>query len=238
MEGKKLTTELKHKLCEHLESFISSNKRDLIAKALLQRTKYIVPVLENIYQPQNASAVVRTCDCLGIQELYAVEGLNPYRVNPQVTLGSSKWVRIKRCGGDQSISDVIGNLRNNGYVIVSTTPHKNGYDPESLPINNKLAIIFGKELEGLSREAKDLSDLFVKIPMYGFTESYNISVSAGIVLYTLVNRLRRSRIPWNLEQDDIVDTKLHWLRNIIRKPEVIEKAFLKNLQGSENENMG
>ncbi|MBN1340438.1 MAG: RNA methyltransferase, partial [Bacteroidales bacterium] len=178
-----MDTSVKIQLCNHLEEFISSNKRNLMAQALKERTKHILPVLEDIYQSQNASAVVRTCDCLGIQEMHAIEGINPYRINPQVTLGSAKWVEIVRHGKESTIAEVLHDLKYRGYKIISTTPHKTGYLPEEMPLQHKLAIIFGRELAGLSKTATDLSDYFVRIPMYGFTESYNISVSAGILLY-------------------------------------------------------
>ena len=81
-------------VAEFLASFITEHKRDLIETVLAQRTKFITVVLEDIYQPQNASAVVRTADCFGIQEVHVIEGRNTYDPNPQVLQGSGKWVDI------------------------------------------------------------------------------------------------------------------------------------------------
>lgn len=219
--------QVKQELYEHLQQFISDNKKNLIEKNILNRTKHITVVLENIFQSQNASAVLRTCDCFGIQDIHIIENYNKYKINPDVALGSSKWLNLKKYNKkENNTKDCLQSLKDKGYRIVATSPHKNDYNINDLPIDGKFALVFGTELQGLSEIALDMADEYVKIPMYGFTESFNISVSAAICLYQLSENLRNSNVNWKLTDEEALDYKLTWLRNIIKKSGLIEKKFL------------
>lgn len=221
---------LKSRLYEHLLQFISDNKKSLIENNILNRTKHITVVLENIFQSHNASAVLRTCDCFGIQDIHIIENNNKYRINPDVALGASKWTNlVKYKQNENNTKECLLSLKKQGYKIIATSPHENDYNINDLPIDNKLALVFGTELMGLSKIALDMADEYVKIPMYGFTESYNISVSAAICLYQLSENLRNSNINWKLTDEESLDYKIGWLRNIIKKSELIEEKFLGSL---------
>ncbi len=223
-------TPTKVQLYNHLAQFISENKKNLIETNILNRTKHLTVVLENIYQPHNASAVLRTCDCFGIQDVHIIENSNQYNVNPDVALGSSKWLNlIKYNKQENNTKDCLNALKNKGYKIVATSPHENDYNISDFPIDSKLALVFGTELQGLSEIALNMADSFVKIPMYGFTESFNISVSAAICLYQLSENLRNSNINWKLSEEEILDTKIDWVRSILKKPELIEEEYLTRL---------
>ncbi|MFC2110826.1 TrmH family RNA methyltransferase [Bacteroidota bacterium] len=221
---------VKIQLYEHLLQFMSVNKKSLIENNILNRTKHLTVVLENIFQPHNASAVLRTCDCFGIQDIHIIENSNYYNVNPDVALGSSKWINLIRYNEkENNTKDCLLSLKKKGYRIVATSPHENDYNINDLPIDNKLALVFGTEMQGLSDIALEMADEYVKIPMYGFTESYNISVSAGICLYQLSENLRKSNINWSLTEEETLEYKLNWARNIIKRSELIEEKFFKNL---------
>jgi tRNA (guanosine-2'-O-)-methyltransferase len=222
---------LDEELIKHLSQFITENKRQKIEDALQNRTNYLTVVLEDIYQPHNASAVVRTCDCFGIQQIHVIENKNSYKVNPDVTLGSSKWVDIIH--HNKAVNNTkacIEELKNSGYRIIATTPHKNDTNLEDMPLDKKTALLFGTEAEGLSKEAIDMADGFVKIPMYGFTESLNISVSAAICIHHLSMKLRSSGISWHLSEDEKNVIRLNWIRGIINRVDLLEKDFFDNLQ--------
>ena len=210
-------------LYEQLSAFISDNKRGLFDRLAPQRTRHITAVLEDIYQPHNASAVVRTCDLLGVQDIHIIENRNKYTLNPDVTLGSSKWTDMHRYREQADNSQAcVERLRSAGYAIVATTPHKDNATPATIAIDRPLAFCFGTELTGLSDTFMRHADLHMRIPMYGFTESYNISVSAAITLYTVMERLRASDVPWRLDDAARDALKLSWARKVVHSAAHLE----------------
>ncbi|MCT4616170.1 MAG: RNA methyltransferase [Marinifilaceae bacterium] len=216
------------KSIELLEKYLTEDRLKLINNKLEQRTNYIIPVLENIYQPQNASAVMRTCDCLGIQDLHIIENSNKYELNPQVVLGSYKWVNTSNYNElENNTKTCLNKLKKDGYRIVATSPHSQDVSLYDFDLNKgKSAFIFGTELTGLSDTVMDMADEYVKIPMVGFTESFNISVSAAIILSHLSNELRKSEINWKLSEKDYNSTKLKWLVNsIVRGDEILKEEL-------------
>jgi tRNA (guanosine-2'-O-)-methyltransferase len=216
-------------LLDHLLEFITPNRKSLFEKVIANRTRHITVILEDIYQPHNASAVLRTCDLTGIQDVHIIENNNQYDVNPDVALGASKWLNLfKYNETEQNTLLTFEKLRKQGYRIVASTPHKNDQDLESIPLDGKMAIVFGTELNGLSDIAIENADEFLKIPMFGFTESYNISVSAALILFTLTNRLRNSSTNWSLSEDEKQEILLEWSRRSIKRSDIIENQFLKN----------
>jgi len=216
-------------LLNYLYGFITEQRKEKFDEVIRNRTRYITIVLEDIFQPHNASAVLRTCDCFGIQDIHIVENKNKYTVNPDVALGSSKWLNlIKYNSKTYNSIDCISTLKKQGYRIVATTPHKDEYMVGELPLNKKIALLFGTEMKGLTDEAIAISDAFVKIPMYGFTESFNISVSAALLLHSLSERLRKSNISWQLSEKEIIEIKLNWVKNTIKSADSLERKFLSN----------
>lgn len=215
-------------LLNFLLEFITDKRKALFDKVLNDRTRYISVVLEDIYQPHNASAVLRSCDLTGIQDVHIIENINKYDVNPDVALGSSKWLNlIHHKGRKNNTAQALKKLKAQGYRIIVTTPHKNNQTLENISLDGKMALVFGTELTGVSQEAIENADEFLKIPMFGFTESYNISVSAALILYNLTMRLRKSEFKWQLSAEEKAEIKLEWVRRSIRRSEILEKEFLK-----------
>jgi tRNA (guanosine-2'-O-)-methyltransferase len=218
----------KQQLYSFLCSFISENKIKKFEENILQRTRHLTVVLEDIFQPHNASAVLRTCDCFGIQDVHIIENNNKYEVNPDVALGSSKWLSLfKHSGSADNTANCLRQLKDSGYRIIATTPHKEDYTPETLPLDQKTALVFGTEMEGLTSQALELADGFVRIPMYGFTESLNISVSAALLVRSLAERLRNSPFSWQLSPEESLDIRIGWARKVVKKADLLEKEFLK-----------
>ncbi len=225
-----LPFDFNEKLLGHLMEFVSENKKQLFEKIIQYRTKHITVVLEDIFQPHNASAVLRTCDCFGIQDVHIIENKNEYEINPDVALGSSKWLNLYKYNTlEDNTLDTFKLLREQGYRIVATTPHKNDCTLDELNLDSKIALVFGTELNGLSDIAIDNADEFVKIPMYGFTESYNISVSAAIILHYLTEKLRNSTLNWELTDMEKTEIKLNWVKNVVKRSDLLEQKFLKNI---------
>jgi tRNA (guanosine-2'-O-)-methyltransferase len=223
---------LKQELIKYLSKYVTDTRINLFDKIIQYRTKYITVVLEDIYQPHNASAVLRTCDCFGIQDVHIIENKNQYRINPDVTLGSNQWLTINKYYKEKhNTLATIKNIKSKGYRIIATTPHKNDVNLNEFDIEKgKIALFFGAELPGLSNVVLDNADEFVKIPMYGFTESYNISVSAAIILHHISEKLRNSNINWQLTENQREDVMLNWLKTSIKKSELIVEKFYSKLK--------
>ncbi|MEW6467318.1 MAG: RNA methyltransferase [Bacteroidota bacterium] len=212
-------------LIAYLSAFVSENRRKKFDEVIRYRTRHITIALEDIYQPHNASAVLRSCDCFGIQDVHIIENRNAYTVNPDVALGSFKWLSLYKYNQEESnTASCIRHLKQKGYRIIATTPHTDN-SIDDLDISAPLCLFFGTELEGITDEVRQAADGLVKIPMFGFTESFNISVSAALCLHTLVSKLHRSPIAWQLSESEQEAILLEWLRNSIAKPELIEKEF-------------
>ena len=221
---------MKKELIKYLSKFSTEHRVDLFNKIIDYRTNYITVVLEDIFQPHNASAVLRSCDCFGLQDVHIIENRNQYKVNPDVALGSSKWLNLNRYNNTKDNTlETISILKNKGYRIVATTPHSDDVNLEDFDLSKgKFALFFGTELTGLSETMLNNADEFLKIPMFGFTESFNISVSAAIILHHLTYKLRNSNINWKLTTEEKNDLKIQWLKQSIKKADIIEKEFIKN----------
>ena len=216
-------------LIEYLKEFITADRWELFNKVIRNRTTYITVVLEDIFQPHNASAVLRTCDCFGLQDVHIIENENEYTVNPQVALGSDKWLHLKyhNTPEEHSTLSAIRNLKKQGYRIVATTPHTNDVNLEDFDLTKgKIALMFGTEQHGLSETALENADEFLKIPMHGFTESFNISVSAAIILHYLTLKLTKSVENWTLTDAEQKEILVEWLKISIKDGEKIADNFL------------
>jgi len=215
-------------LFDFLSQFVMPERLDLFNRMAALRTRYLTVAIEDVFQPQNASAVLRTSDCFGIQDVHIIENKNEYRINPDVALGSFQWLDMYRYNSKAfNTPEAIQNLRSKGYRIVATTPHINDVSLDDFDLSKgKVAFVFGTELEGLTAEVLDNADEYLKIPIYGFTESFNISVSAAIILHHLSRKLRLSDINWNLSEDEQIEIKIKWLKQSIKKSDLLIERFM------------
>lgn len=222
-----LSFEQKETLYNAASELFSENRRQLFDRLAPQRTRHVTVVLEDIYQSHNASAVLRSCDCFGVQDVHVVENRNPFNPAGDVAVGSSKWVDYYK---HSDIYAAYRHLHDKGYRIVATLPHENDTMIGDLDLSRPVALVFGTELTGLTREAIDGADAYVKIPMYGFTESFNISVCAALSLFSTTERLRRSGdSSWQLSPDEQLTLKLHWAMQTIRDGKNVIDTLMRNL---------
>lgn len=213
-------------LLNYFSAFVTEERKKRFEDVLQNRTRHIAIALEDIYQPHNASAVLRSCDCFGIQDVHIIENENKYTVNPDVALGSYKWLTMHKYNKEKNNTvTCVNELKKKGYSIAVTSPHKDSYTIESLPLNNKVALFFGTEMQGMSEDLEKHAELFVKIPMLGFTESFNISVAAALCMYTLSLRLRKENVNWQISEEEKQDILIQWYRNSIPKADLLEKDF-------------
>lgn len=212
---------------EFLENILTDSRKERFLKVLENRTNHFTIAVEDVFQMHNTSAVMRSCEVFGVQELHVIEQRFGKRIDKEIAMGAQKWVDIHKY---DSVSNCISNLKHKGYQIIATTPHENDCLLEDFDISKPSALFFGTERDGLSEEILQKADGFLKIPMVGFTESLNISVSAAIIIQNLTNRLRNSSIPWQLTEDEILEKRLSWAKNSIKDIKRIEARYYQENQ--------
>lgn len=205
-----------------LENILTDNRKEKFLKVLANRTKHFTIAVEDVFQMHNTSAVMRSCEVFGIQELNIIEQRYGKRIDKEIAMGAQKWVDINQF---DSITNCLSTLKNQGYQIIATTPHENDCLLEDFDITKPSALFFGTERDGLSQEILEKADGFLKIPMVGFTESLNISVSAAIIIQNLTNRLRNSAIAWQLSEEEILEKRLAWAKSSIKDIKRIEARY-------------
>jgi tRNA (guanosine-2'-O-)-methyltransferase len=214
------------KFLEYLEDFVTEKRKATFQQVLDKRTKHFTVVLEDIFQPHNSSAVVRTCDIFGIQDVHVIQNKYSSKVSSYVAKGSQKWLDIKNYNqAANNTQDCLDDLRANGYQIIATTPHNESCMLHEFDITKKSAFVFGVEKDGVSEYTMNQADGFLKIPMVGFTESLNISVAAAIILQDITTKLRLSDIDWKLSQEEKDALYAEWIQKSIKSIEKITARY-------------
>lgn len=200
-------------ILDYLLGFLTPRRRMLFEKVLEQRTNHFSVATQDVYQLHNTSAVIRSCDVFGIQNIHVIEERNLKKIDREIAMGAQKWVDVNRYNSTDSC---INKLREQGYKIVATSPHEGARELDDFDISKPSVFFFGTEKEGLSPEVMEQADASLKIPMVGFTESLNISVSAAIILQALTSRLRKSDHPWQLSEAEKRELKFRWAKKSIK----------------------
>lgn len=217
-------------LLAYLEGYLTDKRKSLFREVLSKRTRHFTVVLEDIYQAHNASAVLRTCDIFGVQDIYTIENMYVNRVSRHVAKGSQKWLNINRFKEDTNNTQTcLESLREKGYQIIGTTPHNDSCMLSDFDISKKSAFVFGVEKDGISDYVKDNADGFLKVPMVGFTESLNISVAAAIILQDVTTRLRKTTIDWQLSDEEKQVLYADWVEKTIKNVDKIKEHYFNNL---------
>lgn len=225
-----METSDKSELIKHLRSFKLDNRLQVYDQVLNNRTRYLTVVLENIDHSHNISAVFRTCECFGIQDVHVINDQAVFNLHKKVAMGSYKWLTLKKYTKPEQNNSIaaINLLKEKGYRIVATTPDQNAVALPDLNIHaGPFALFFGTELKGISETVKENADIFLTIPTVGFTQSLNISVSAAVILQNITGRLRNNNVNWELTENEKQDLMIEWLRKTIPKVELIEERFYK-----------
>jgi tRNA (guanosine-2'-O-)-methyltransferase len=226
MQDFQSTAHYREQLTQYLLQFVAETRQQRFDEVLSHRMKHMCIVLEDIYQAHNASAVLRSCDCFGIQNVHFIENKHKYKISADVAMGSSNWLSITRHSQKENNTiECLNELKRQGYRIVATTPHKNDCNLSELPVDRKFALVFGTEISGVSSEVLEHADEFVKIPMYGFTESFNISVCAALCMYELSEKIRKTVPDYSLDEEEKKGIYLEWLKNSIKRSDLIIKEY-------------
>lgn len=210
-------------ILDHLQEFLTPRRKSLFEKVLAERTDHLTVVAQDVYQLHNTSAVVRSCDVFGVQNIHVIEEKIPRRIDKEIAMGAQKWVDINRYN---SAKECVKRLRAEGYRIVATSPHDDSQLLDDFDINTPAALFFGTEKDGLSEEIMQEADTTIKIPMVGFTESLNISVSAAIILQSLTSKLKKSDVNWQFSEEEKDRIRMNWTKKTIKNSEQIIERFL------------
>jgi tRNA (guanosine-2'-O-)-methyltransferase len=211
----------------YLEAFVSIPRNQKIKTIVKQRTKYLTVVAEDVFQLHNTSAVLRSCDVFGVQNLHIIEQKYGKNIDSEIALGAQKWVDVFRYDSPMSC---VNFLKKEGYRIIVASPHHEAFTTEDIDIATPFAVFFGNEKNGVSSDVMEVADGFLHIPMYGFTESLNISVAAAIVMHNLTKRLRSSNLHWHLSENEMLRTKIQWIETSVRSLNSIQRNYLEKLK--------
>lgn len=210
-------------LVDYLESFLTDRRRENNHKVLAQRSYHFTVAIEDVYQLHNTSAVMRSCDVFGVQDLHVIEERNVRKIDREIAMGAQKWVDVHRY---HTTKDCVATLKEKGYQIVATSPHgDNCVTLAEFDYTKPSVFFFGKEDTGLSDYVLEQSDVQLMIPMVGFTESLNISVSVAIILQQVTQQLRQSTIDWKFTDAQLIAKRYDWVCRVLKSHEKITARY-------------
>lgn len=209
---------------EYLSEFMLPERFEIIKKVVQNRTNYLTVCLENIFHGQNASAIIRSCEAFGVQNIHVIEDRCHFRPNVDIVKGADKWLDIHRHNEDNASENLVKKLKSEGYRIIATSPHINGSTAEDFDVTQgKVAIFLGTEKQGVSKYVMENADDYIHIDMHGFVESLNVSVCGAIILSTLTDKLRKSNVDWELTAEQQLVMLNRWMKLSVREAEKIIK---------------
>ncbi len=216
----------REKLIAYLEDFITVERKETFKKVLKNRTRHFTVILEDLFQKHNTSAITRSCDVFGVQDLHIIENKYVTYMSNQVGKGSQKWATFHNYNETlHNTQKCIDAVKAKGYQIIATTPHESSEFIGDFDVTKKSAFVFGVEKEGVSDMMLEQADGYLKVPMYGFTESLNVSVAAAIVLQEVATKVRKTDVKWELSEEDRKEVYLGWLKNSIKSIDKIMDRY-------------
>jgi tRNA (guanosine-2'-O-)-methyltransferase len=164
---------------EALEFQVTAARRERIRNVLDRRLQSVTVVVDNLHDPHNGAAIVRSCDAFGVQTMHAIVSNEPFSAARAVARGSQKWVQIDQ---HRTALDCIESLHSEGFVMVATHP-EGALLPADLASISRVALVLGNERDGISPALSAACTQAVRVPMVGFVESLNVSVTTAILLH-------------------------------------------------------
>lgn len=174
-------------VCRALESLLTPERIARIDSVLDARLASLTAAVEDTYDPHNAAATIRTSEALGLQELHVIEPGERFSAVKGVTRGAHRWIELHRWPGAEVAA---AGLKARGFRVYATLPDARAVSIEDVDVSTPVAVIFGNEHEGVSPAAIAACDGTLTVPMFGFTESYNLSVTVGLAMSRLAARRR------------------------------------------------
>ncbi len=212
------------KTFEYLKQFLTEERLSKIEFYAQESSDFVLPVMEDIFQFRNAAAIVRSVEACGFHKIVAMESENQFNPNLRVTKGAETWVEVEKM--PHQIKS-LKKIKERGYKILAVSPEKNATMLPDYDLKEPVALVFGTEKEGVTKEILDFADETLGIPMYGFTKSFNVSVAAAICFYDLKQKLFRSNLDYKLSNEKLWELKVRWAKNSIKSGEEILQKYLK-----------
>ncbi len=202
-----------------LAPHLTDERKQRIHDVVAQRTYSVVPVLEGLYDFGNVNAVLRSAEALGCQAAHVIELAAKYKKANRVSKGADKWLDIRRW---DATAPCVAHLRGLGYRIVATHIQE-GRSITDAVFDTPVALFFGNEHEGASKMLLDAADDRVRLPMLGFTESFNISAAAAIALYHVYrDRVTRLGRHSDLTPEEMLRlTAVYYRRSVDRADDIL-----------------
>lgn len=186
------------------------------------RTRHVCVVLEDLHHAHNASACLRTCESLGVQDVHVIEGRHTWRPEAEVDQGASKWLTLRRHLAEPAAW--LPELKAAGYQIIGTVVEgecvpggRLPSTPDTLDLSSPVALVFGTEATGIAPPTLAACDRHLHLPMHGFTQSYNISVALALIVSGVVSRLRSLPVAWRLSEEERDLLRLGWCRQLLKR---------------------
>ena len=212
------------KIFQHLQQFLTDERLEKINHFAPESSDFVLPVIEDVFQFRNAAAIVRSVEACGFHKIIAMESEHEFNPNLRVTKGAETWVEVEKLPHNL---DSLREIKNRGYKILAVSPENNATMLSDYDLKEPVALVFGTEAAGVSEEILDFADETLAIPMYGFTQSFNVSVAAAICVYELRQKLLRSNLDYKLSAEKLWEMKVRWAMNSIKSGEQILAKYLR-----------
>jgi tRNA (guanosine-2'-O-)-methyltransferase len=222
-----LSFEDKSALWNTVSEYLTEERKATYDRILANRTRHFTIAVQDIFQEHNAGALTRTAECYGVQDLHVMKNHNEFKIAKGMAKGARQWVNITTFDGESAVDKCLNHVRNKGYQIVATTPHEKAYPLSEFDVSQKSAFFFGTEKNGLDPKIIDQADTYLYVPIYGVTESFNVSITAAIIMHELLNKLRSSDANWQLTQEEQLVKRLEWAYHTIRKSDILFTEVMK-----------
>ncbi|MFN4111319.1 MAG: TrmH family RNA methyltransferase [Ignavibacteria bacterium] len=193
-------------------AFRTEERINKIISVLNQKQPHLTVVLENIHDPHNVSAILRTCDAVGILEVHLLYTIEEFpEISKTSSVSANKWMKLKKHNSYQNFYD---EMKSRGYLIAASHLDNFSYIHDELDYTKPLALVFGNEHRGVSEKLLKYCDLTFKIPMHGMIQSLNVSVAAAVALYFAESILRKNGFYAKRQIDELTFNQLfnEWIK--------------------------
>jgi tRNA (guanosine-2'-O-)-methyltransferase len=200
-----------------LEARLTPRRVQLLRELAAKRSRFYCMVLEDLVDPHNISAVIRTSEVFGLQDVHIIEEVNAYEINKSVLKGSFKWMNLYRYKQRSTCMDL---LKSKGYqiAVASTNTSTPIYE---IDLDKPTAFYMGSERFGNHPETLEKADVHFILPQYGITESMNVSVAAGVLMTHLECHMRaKSREQFCLNSFEQEKILLEWYKRHVYGTEI------------------
>lgn len=206
---------------DQLRALLGEERLARLQDVLAGRTRDLTVVLENLYDSHNLSAVLRTADAFGVQEVHVIDREGDFAITRKITRGAHKWLDIVVHTGDSGTADCVRLLRGRGYRLLAATLAEDAVPLGELDLSGRVALVFGNEHEGITEGMARACDSAYVIPMRGFVQSFNVSVSAAITL----QHARAARAWPTLDEADAASVLELWMGRSLKQTERVLRAL-------------